>query len=215
MRGHGNVTGADAVVTWQTGYPFGVSLTRGYPRFNPGEFTTVDLLARREADAALTVSADPMSNFPQPAREHLAAIPSICLDPKLSETAKVATVAFTTAVYGINVPGTAYRMDAVPIPLRAAFQSPFRSDEDVLRGVEHFARMGVVANIRVLRLNEYNHESMVEALGHGMEKVSPERMIRLALEQKKILERHGLSTGSFETMCHKCGCCDIVPFKDV
>ena len=36
MRGHGNVTGADNVVSWQTGYPFGVSLGRGYPRFNPG-----------------------------------------------------------------------------------------------------------------------------------------------------------------------------------
>src|SRR5205823_5036993 len=40
MRGHGNVTGADNVVSWQTGYPFGVSLGRGYPGFNPGEFTT-------------------------------------------------------------------------------------------------------------------------------------------------------------------------------
>ena len=46
MRGHGNVTGADNVVSWQTGYPFGVSLQRGYPRFNPGEFTTVDTLSR-------------------------------------------------------------------------------------------------------------------------------------------------------------------------
>ena len=36
-RGHGNVTGADNVVAWRTGYPFGVNLARGYPRFNPGE----------------------------------------------------------------------------------------------------------------------------------------------------------------------------------
>ena len=69
MRGHGNVTGADNVVTWSTGYPFGVSLTRGYPRFNPGEFTTSDLLARGEADAALIVASDPMSNFSPPARD--------------------------------------------------------------------------------------------------------------------------------------------------
>src|SRR5438132_7576829 len=34
MRGHGNVTGADNVVSWQTGYPFGVSLHRGYPRLD-------------------------------------------------------------------------------------------------------------------------------------------------------------------------------------
>jgi formylmethanofuran dehydrogenase subunit B len=34
MRGHGNVTGADVVMRWTTGFPFGVSLSRGYPRFN-------------------------------------------------------------------------------------------------------------------------------------------------------------------------------------
>jgi formylmethanofuran dehydrogenase subunit B len=136
MRGHGNVTGADNVVTWQTGFPFGVNLNRGYPRFNPGEFTTSDLLARAEADAALIIASDPMSNFSQPAREHLRRIPTIVLDPKLSETAKIATVAFTTSVYGINTSGTAYRMDDVPISLRPAFDSPFPSDLDVLNALE-------------------------------------------------------------------------------
>jgi formylmethanofuran dehydrogenase subunit B len=136
MRGHGNVTGADNVVSWQTGFPFGVSLGRGYPRFNPGEFTTADTLARGEADAALIVASDPMSNFSQPAREHLAKIPVIVLDPKETPTAKVAAVAFCTAVYGINTAGTVYRMDDVPIPLRPAFESPYPSDYDVLKAIE-------------------------------------------------------------------------------
>lgn len=136
MRGHGNVTGADNVVTWNTGYPFGVSLSRGYPRFNPGEFTTSDLLARQEADAALIIASDPMSNFSQPAREHLASIPSVVLDPKLSDTARAATVAFTTSTYGINTGGTVYRMDDVPIPLRPAFESPYRSDLEILKAME-------------------------------------------------------------------------------
>jgi formylmethanofuran dehydrogenase subunit B len=136
MRGHGNVTGADNVVTWSTGYPFGVNLSRGYPRFNPGEFTTSDTLGRGEADAALIIASDPMSNFSQPAREHLAKIKSVVLDPKLSETAKVATVAFTTSVYGINTGGTVYRMDDVPLSLRPAFPSPFRSDYEILKAIE-------------------------------------------------------------------------------
>lgn len=136
MRGHGNVTGADNVVSWSTGYPFGINLGRGYPRFNPGEFTSSDLLARKEADAALIIASDPMSNFSQPARDHLASINSVVLDPKLSETAKVATVAFTTATYGINVPGTVYRMDDIPIPLRPAFESPFKSDYEILKAIE-------------------------------------------------------------------------------
>lgn len=136
MRGHGNVTGADNVVSWSTGYSFGVNLNRGYPRFNPGEFTTSDTLARKEADAALIIAADPMSNFSQPARDHLRSIPTIVLDPKLSETAKVATVAFTTSVYGINTAGTVYRMDDVPLYLRPAFESPYPSDQDVLKAIE-------------------------------------------------------------------------------
>jgi formylmethanofuran dehydrogenase subunit B len=136
MRGHGNVTGADNVVSWQTGYPFGVSLGRGYPRFNPGEFTTADTLARGEADAALIIASDPMGNFSQPAREHLAKIPYVALDPKETPTTRGAAVAFTTAIYGINVAGTVYRMDDVPIPLRPAFDSPYPSDETILKAVE-------------------------------------------------------------------------------
>ena len=47
MRGHGNVTGADVVLRYTTAFPFGISLTRGYPRFNPGEYSTIDLLGPR------------------------------------------------------------------------------------------------------------------------------------------------------------------------
>jgi formylmethanofuran dehydrogenase subunit B len=140
MRGHGNVTGADNVVSWQTGYPFGVNLGRGYPRFNPGEFTTADTLARGEADAALIVASDPMANFSQPAREHLAKIPYVALDPKETPTVRHAAVAFTTATYGINTGGTVYRMDDVPIPLRPAFESPYPSDEEVLKRIEKRVR---------------------------------------------------------------------------
>ena len=136
MRGPDNATGADNVMTWQTGYPFGVNLTRGYPRFNPGEFTAADMLARGEADAALIVASDPMSSLPRAARQHLAAMTYIALDHKESPTMHGATVAFTTATYGINVGGTVYRMDDVPIPLRPAFDSPFPSDEEVLRKIE-------------------------------------------------------------------------------
>ena len=132
VRGHGNVTGADNVVSWQTGYPFGVNFSRGFPRFNPGEFTTVDTLARREADAALIVASDPAGNFPKRAIEHLAAIPVIALDAKETATTRLAHVAFTTSTYGINTAGTVYRMDDVPITLRPAFESPYPDDETIL-----------------------------------------------------------------------------------
>lgn len=133
VRSHGNVAGADNVLSWQTGFPFGVNLSRGFPRFNPGEFTTVDLLVREEADAVLIIASDPASYFPKRAMERLAAIPTIVLDPRESETVRVARVAITTATYGINVAGTVYRMDDVPIRMRKAFDAPYPSDEDVLR----------------------------------------------------------------------------------
>ena len=135
-RGHGNVTGADNVVAWRTGYPFGVNLARGYPRFNPGEYTASDVLARGEADAAMIIASDPMANFNEPARQHLASIPYIAFDPKEPPTTRHAEVAFTVATYGINVPGTVYRMDDVPIPLRPAFESPHPSDLQILEGIE-------------------------------------------------------------------------------
>ncbi len=135
-RGHGNVTGADNVVSWRTGYPFGVNHNRGYPRFNPGEYTTSDTLANGEADCGMMIACDPMANFSQPAREHLASIPYIALDAKETPTTRAAAVAFTVATYGINAPGTVYRMDDVPIPLRPAFESPHPSDFDVLTNIE-------------------------------------------------------------------------------
>lgn len=135
MRGHGNVTGADVVMRYTTGYPFGVSMTRGYPRFNPGEFSTVDLLVRGDNDAALILGADPGATMPQPAIDHLARIPTIVLDPKVTHTSKIARVHITTAATGISAPGTVYRMDEIPLPLRPALKSPYPSDEEVVRRI--------------------------------------------------------------------------------
>lgn len=135
MRGHGNVTGADVVLRWTTGYPFGINFSRGYPRYNPGEFSTIDLLVRGDADAALILGADPGATMPQPAIDHLARIPTIVLDPKITHTSRLARVHITTAATGISAGGTAYRMDEVPLPLRTALHSPYPTDEDVLRRI--------------------------------------------------------------------------------
>jgi formylmethanofuran dehydrogenase subunit B len=63
-------------------------------------------------------------------------------DAELVVAAEAATVtvgsrvAFATAVDGIEVAGTAHRMDGVPIPLRAPRQSDRPSIEDVLAAIE-------------------------------------------------------------------------------
>jgi formylmethanofuran dehydrogenase subunit B len=135
MRGHGNVTGGDVIMRWTTGYPFGVNLCRGYPRFNPGEFSTVDLLLRGDNDAALILGADPGATMPQPAIDHLARIPTIVLDPKVTHTSRIARVHITTAATGISAPGTVYRMDEIPLPLRPALKGPYPTDEEVVRRI--------------------------------------------------------------------------------
>jgi len=135
MRGHGNVTGSDMVLRWSTGYPFGVSMSRGYPRFNPGEFSTVDLIVRGDNDAALVLGADPGATMPQPGIDHLARIPTIVLDPKVTHTSRLARVHITTAVTGVSASGTAYRMDEIPLPLRPALTSPYPTDEEIVRRI--------------------------------------------------------------------------------
>ncbi len=132
MRGHGNVAGADQVMTWQSGYPFAVSFGRGYPVYGPGEFSAVDVLARREADAALIIASDPVAHFPADAARRLEEIPTIVLDPSSSLTTETARVVLPTACCGVDAAGTAYRMDGVPIRLRPVLPSTRPTDEQIL-----------------------------------------------------------------------------------
>ena len=135
MRRYGDVAGADSVLAWQTGYPFGVNFSAGYPRYNPGEFTGPDILARKEADTCVLVGSETARDLPPAALAHLKTIPVIVLDPPGAETDIPAAVKFTTAVYGVHKPGTAYRLDEVPIPLRVLLPTELPSDADVLNAI--------------------------------------------------------------------------------
>ncbi len=135
MRIPGDVTGADTVLCWQTGYPFAVNLSHGYPRYNPGEYSADDLLARGEVDACLFVGSEGIEKLSPRAVAHLRTIPSIVLDHPTVSTPIKTSVRFTTAVHGIHLPGTAYRMDEVPIPLRVLLPTNYPSDAHVLQHI--------------------------------------------------------------------------------
>jgi formylmethanofuran dehydrogenase subunit B len=135
MRVQGDVTGADSVLAWQTGYPFSVNLARGYPRYNPGEFSAPNMLERGEADTCLLVGSEGVSRLSTAALIHLRRVPTIALDYPTVESVIPPTVRFTTAVYGVHRPGTAYRMDEIPIPLRAFLPTRYASDCDVLKWI--------------------------------------------------------------------------------
>lgn len=135
MRVPGDVTGADSVLCWQTGYPFSVSLNRGYPRFNPGEFSAGPMLERNETDCVILVGAERVHRFSKKAQSQLQNLPVILLDPPTATWGIRADVRFNTAVYGIHRRGTAYRMDEIPIPLRQVIHSDLPSDDEVLKAI--------------------------------------------------------------------------------
>jgi len=135
LRQEGNARGAEDVLAWQTGYPAAVSFARGHPRARPGEFSAAGLLERSETDAALIVGFDALRHLPPRAADHLRRIPTIVVDPRATETAAVARVAFATAASGVQREGTAHRMDGVPVTLRAPLASEQVGDGEVLAAI--------------------------------------------------------------------------------
>jgi formylmethanofuran dehydrogenase subunit B len=130
LRREGNARGAEDVLAWQTGFPAAVSFARGHPRANPGELSAAGLLERGEVDAALVVACDPLAHLPG-----LRELPTVVVDACATETARAARVAFATAVDGIDVAGTAHRMDGVPVPLRALLEGDRPAVADVLAAI--------------------------------------------------------------------------------
>jgi formylmethanofuran dehydrogenase subunit B len=134
MRGHYNVAGANQVFSWQTGYSYSIDFSKGYPRYNPGEFSSVDVLMRNEIDASLIVASDPASNFPAAAVKNMFKHPLISIEPHHTPTSVNADVILPPAIAGIECEGTAYRMDSVPLRLRKVKDAPGEclTDKEIL-----------------------------------------------------------------------------------
>ena len=136
MRLQGDVSGADSVMQWQTSYPFAVDLARGYPRYNPGEYSANELLGQGLADACLLLGAETIVYFSEAAQAQLRAIPTIVIDYPGAALDFTPTVRLTTSVYGLHTPGTVYRMDNVPVSLMAPLASDLPTDETVLQAIQ-------------------------------------------------------------------------------
>jgi formylmethanofuran dehydrogenase subunit B len=136
LRQEGNARGAEDVLAWQSGYPAAVSFARGHPRARPGEFGAAGLLERAETDAALIVGFDALRHLPPAAADNLRRIPTIVVDPRATETAAAARVAFATAAGGVQREGTVHRMDGVPLTLHAPLSSERAGDAEVLTAIK-------------------------------------------------------------------------------
>jgi formylmethanofuran dehydrogenase subunit B len=130
VRAGGNARGAEDVLAWQTGFPAAVSFARGFPRANPGELSAAALVARGEVDAALVIGDDALERLPG-----LRELPTVVVDARATAAAKAARVAFATAAGGVEVAGTAHRMDGVPVPLRALREGERPAAADVLAAI--------------------------------------------------------------------------------
>lgn len=88
------------------------------------------------------------------------------------------------------------------------------TDEDLEGAMERLCSMEVIPGLRALRTNSMNGSQISDVIG-DVEPVTPDRVIRLAEIQKSIMARHGFDRMPSRTMCMECGCCDLVPFKDL
>jgi formylmethanofuran dehydrogenase subunit B len=128
LRAGGNRNGAEAVSTWQTGFPFAVDFSRGAPRYQPHRRAGTPEASA--PSAVLVVGA--VESLPDPLRSSLQRVPAVVIGPRASAAPFPAKVAIDIGVAGIHEAGIAYRMDDIPLPLQAPLPGP-RSAEAVVR----------------------------------------------------------------------------------
>jgi formylmethanofuran dehydrogenase subunit B len=136
LRGHCNVAGFNQIASYLYGYPFGLDFARGFPRYNPGEYTAVDVLRERDVDAAFVMSADLVSHFPATCAEYLKEIPMACLDIAPCPTTLASDVVLPGVIDAMECDGTFYRLDDVPVYFQPFTKSPFgftESNEDTMK----------------------------------------------------------------------------------
>ena len=88
-------------------------------------------------------------------------------------------------------------------------------DETVIKTIETLASKGIVPTLRKIRINKGNKKKLETAISRKIPHTSSDRILHLANEHKQILKKYNLTTKTFKTMCHPCGCCDIVSFRDI
>ena len=123
LRAGGNRSGADAVLTWQTGYPIAADFGRGYPRYRPHDGTAGACLSRGDVDALAIVGAP--ASLTSDLRVTMSGVASVVIGPRASESVFAERgIVIDTGVAGIHEDGTAVRMDEVALGLRGVLPGP-------------------------------------------------------------------------------------------
>lgn len=168
LRSHCNVAGFNQIASYMYGYPFGLDFTRGYPRYNPGEFTTVDVLREKDVDAAFVICSDILNQIPADCVAYLAEIPLIYLDTVPCPTTVVSDIVFPGVIDSMECDGTFYRLDDVAVHFEPFTGSPFEfthSNEDTLKQL--FTKIKEKRNHAGILPSPYKHEEVIPAILPG------------------------------------------------
>lgn len=131
MVGHFNMRGFNHSLYKETGYVNKISFASGISYGE--EFSLLEQIWRGATDCILIAGSDPFLNLPRSLMKKLQDIPIICLDPFITSTTRSSDVVLATAVSGIEVGGSAIRMDGEKVLLNQVKSAFVPSDESVLK----------------------------------------------------------------------------------
>ena len=122
---------ADAVLIWQSGFPFRTSLASGKPDYNPHLYDTEGLLERDEADALLWVSSlDSRDARPE------TKVPTVVLADAGMPVDDDVAVWIPVATPGVDCEGHLFRGDKIlALPLRAVIDTGLPTIKVVAQGI--------------------------------------------------------------------------------
>jgi biotin synthase-related radical SAM superfamily protein len=83
------------------------------------------------------------------------------------------------------------------------------TDECVHAGVEYLAKMGVIPILRPITIPQLRKDELEATRPSG------ERLLKLGMMTREILEKYGFNVEEAQTMCLPCTGCDLTPVRDV
>jgi formylmethanofuran dehydrogenase subunit B len=132
MVGHYNMRGFNQSLLDETGHINRVSFKNGVdhgPQFAITE-------AVESCDALMVIGSDPVSALPAAISKKLAQVPIVAIDPHHNLTTELAKVAIPSAVSGLEVGGSALRMDGVKVEFEPVVESSYLPDEEILTRIK-------------------------------------------------------------------------------
>ena len=133
MAGHCNMRGFNHNLHEKTGFIHRVGFKKNGP-VSGVEYSVVEQL-KHGADAVMVVGSDPLASLPLSITRRLKDIPLILVDPCANLTSRAADVTIPCGASGIEVGGTAVRLDGKKMDISPLIQGDGLSDEMVVRRI--------------------------------------------------------------------------------